>query len=197
MNGPTLFAELREALAQRVPVRLGESAASRPASVLVPFYEHGGEVHLLFLKRPEGQYAHAGQVAFPGGKREEGETAVQCALREAKEEVGLAPDDVQVLGELDDYDTIVTGYRVRPVVGLIPFPYPFQPDAREVERLIHVPLARLLDPSIFREEAREAFGRRWPIYYYSTGPDVIWGVTAGMLKPLLEIVRGLPCMKPG
>ena len=197
MTPATLFDELKEALADRVPVRLGSSPSSRPASVLVPFYEQGGEAHLLFLKRPEGQYAHAGQVAFPGGKREEGESPLQCALREAKEEVGLDPGDARILGELDDFDTIVTGFRVRPVVAVIPFPYAFRPDPREVERLIHVPLARLLDPAIFKEEAREAFGRRWPVYYYSAGPDLIWGVTAGMLKPLLEIVRGLPCMQRG
>ena len=192
-----LFDELKDALAAREPLRLGDSPSSRPASVLVPFYEQGGEAYLLFLKRPEGQYAHAGQVAFPGGKREEGESALQCALREAQEEVGLEPGDAELLGELDDFDTVVTGFRVRPVVAVIPSPYPFRPDPREVERLIHIPLARLLDPSIFRAEEREAHGRKWPVYYYSTGPDVVWGVTAGMLTPLLGIVRGLASLRGG
>jgi len=192
-----LFDELEDALAGRTPVRLQPSPSSRPASVLVPFYEQGGEAHLLFLKRPDGQYAHAGQVAFPGGKREEGESPLQCALREADEEVGLAPADARILGELDDFDTVVTGFCVRPVVAAIPFPYPFRPDPREVERLIHIPLARLLDPSIFKQEDREAFGRRWPVYYYTVGPDVVWGVTAGMLTPLLKIVRDLPSVRGG
>jgi 8-oxo-dGTP pyrophosphatase MutT (NUDIX family) len=166
----------------------------QPASVLVPFYARDGAAHLLFLKRPEGSYRHAGQVAFPGGKREQGEGALECALREANEEVGLKAEDVEVLGELDDYDTIVTSFRVTPVVAVIPQPYPFRPDAREVERLIHVPLATLLDPKIFRAEQREALGRKWPVYYYDAGPDVIWGVTAAMLMPLLAIVRTLPSM---
>ena len=164
----------------------------RPASVLIPFFEDAGEAHLLFIERPKGEYAHAGQIAFPGGKREEGESPVECALREANEEVGLDPRDVEILGELNDYDTRVTGFRVRPVVGVIPFPYAFAPNPREVERLIEVPLARLLDPTSFREEFRLALGRRWPVHYYSVGQDLIWGVTAGMLTPLLEMIRALP-----
>ncbi len=192
MSRLKLFDELQEALAARAPLRLGESPESQPASVLIPFYEEGGQAHLLFLKRPEGRYAHAGQVAFPGGKREEGESALQCALREAREEVGLEPQDAQILGELDDFDTVVTGFRVRPVVAVVPSRYPFRPDPREVERLIHIPLARLLDPSIFRAEEREAHGRKWPVYYYSAGPDVVWGVTAGILTPLLGLIRALP-----
>jgi 8-oxo-dGTP pyrophosphatase MutT (NUDIX family) len=191
-----LFDELRDTLAGRQRAQLGPAAeGTRPASVLVPFYEQDGQAHLLFLKRPDGHYHHAGQVAFPGGKREGTEDALACALREAREEVGLAPVDVEVLGVLDDFDTIVTRFRVTPVVGVIPCPYPFVPDPREVERLIHVPLSRLLDPSIFREEEREAFGRKWPVYHYAAGTDDIWGVTAGMLKPLLSIVRGLACMR--
>ncbi|MBI5547447.1 MAG: CoA pyrophosphatase [Deltaproteobacteria bacterium] len=189
-----LFEELKSVLAQRQPLKLGPAMAGfavEPASVLMPFYCEGGEPYLLFLKRPDGQYRHAGQIAFPGGRREVGESSLACALREAEEEVGLAPGDVEVLGELDEYDTLVTGFRVTPIVGVIPAPYPFRPDPREVERLIHVPLSRLMDPAAFRAEERFALGRKWPVYYYDAGPDVIWGVTAAMLLPLLEIIRGL------
>jgi len=191
-----LFQELREALAARAPLRLGAVPyQATPASVLVPFYEEGGEAKLLFLKRPDGEYRHAGQIAFPGGKRDAGETAQDCALREAQEEVGLAPGDVQILGELDEYDTVLSGFRITPIVGIIPAPYPFKPDAHEVERLIHVRLEDLLDRGRFREELRELFGRMWPVFYYSVGPDVIWGVTAGILTPLLDIVRTLPSVR--
>lgn len=198
MSALALFAELRGALRLRAPASLGALPPGvRAASVLVPFFERQGEAHLLFVKRPEGDYHHAGQIAFPGGKRDGDESALDCALREADEEVGLAPADVEVLGQLDEYDTVVTGYRVTPFVGIVPHPYPLRPEPREVERLIEVPLATLLDPAIFRREEREAFGRLLPIYYYSVGPDLIWGVTGGMLTPLLEIVRGLPsCPRP-
>lgn len=196
MTSLPLFDELQSALAARPPRRLGPALDGvHEASVLVPFYEEGGEPYLLFLKRPDGHYRHAGQVAFPGGKREAGETLLGCALREAGEEVGLQPSDVRVLGELDEYDTMVTRFHVTPIVGVIPFPYPFRPDPREVEKLIHVPLRKLLVAGALREEAREAFGRRWPVYYYDVGPDVIWGVTAGMLKPLLGMIHELPSMR--
>lgn len=193
MTRLALFDELRSALAARAPRRLGELPSGvRRASVLAPFFDVGGAPHLLFLKRPDGDYLHAGQIAFPGGKRDGEETAVDCALREAREEVGLAPEDVEILGELDEYDTVVTGFRVSPIVGVIPYPYELKPDPFEVERLIQVPLARLLDRSIFRKEGRSALGRLWPVYFYRIGEDVIWGVTGGILTPLLEIIRSLP-----
>ena len=150
------------------------------------------EPHLLFLKRPEGDYRHAGQIAFPGGKRDAGESALDCALREAQEEVGLASSDVEVFGALDEYDTVVTGFRISPFVGLMPYPYELRPAPREVERLLEVPLRALLDPAVFHCEQREAFGRLLAVHYYSVGTDLIWGVTGGILTPLLEMVRGLP-----
>lgn len=193
MNAQPLFAQLREALRRREPKTLG---ALPPgvirASVLVPFFEKDGEPYLLFLKRPEGDYRHAGQIAFPGGKRDGDESALDCALREAQEEVGLAPSDVEVIGTLDEYDTVVTGFRITPFVGLVPYPYEFRPAPREVERLIEVPLRALLDPAVHHTERREAFGQVLTVHYYSVGNDLIWGVTGGMLTPLLEIVRGLP-----
>lgn len=193
-----LFAELRAALAARTPKSLGElPTGTRRASVLVPFFDAGGAPHLLFLKRPEGQYLHAGQIAFPGGKRDGDESAFECALREAQEEVGLTMGDVEVLGELDEFDTVVTEFRITPIVGLIPHPYDFRPDPFEVERLITVPLSRLLDSSLFKQEWRRALGRLLPVYYYTVDEDVIWGVTGGMLTPLLELVRTLPsCPRP-
>lgn len=192
MSRLALFDRLEQALSERQATTLASVApGTQPASVLVPFYEQGGEPHLLFLKRPDGQYRHAGQIAFPGGKREEGETSVACALREAGEEVGLDAKDVRILGELDEYDTVVTSFRVRPIVGVIPSPYPFRPDPREVERLIHVPLARLRDPAALRIESRVWNGKSYPVHFYSVGADVIWGVTAGMLRPLLAILDAL------
>ena len=187
-----LFDELERLLAARVPRLLPDPSEARPASVLVPLYLDGGEPHLLFVKRPEGDYPHAGQVAFPGGRRDEGEEALACALREAHEEVGLEPSAVRVLGRLDEYDTVVTGYRVTPIVGVIPYPYPFRMQEREVERLLFVPLRTLLDPANCSTRQREWQGASWTIHYYQAGDDVVWGVTAGMLRPLLAEVRTLP-----
>lgn len=182
MTPRELFACLGAALRTHAPTSLGTlpDGVAR-ASVLVPLFEKDGEAHLLFLKRPEGDYRHAGQIAFPGGMRDGEETPLACALREANEEVGLAASDVTLLGELDEFDTVVTGFRVSPIVGVIPYPYPFRPDPVEVERLIEVPVAKLLDPAIRRVEGR--------VYFYTVGNDLIWGVTGGMLTPLLELIR--------
>lgn len=188
-----LFADLKQALATREVRRLGDSPSHiLPAAVLAPFFLKAGEPHLLFIKRPEGDYRHAGQIAFPGGKRDPGDRSnVDCALREAHEELGIAPEHVTLLGELDEFDTVVSGFRVSPIVGVIAHPYPFQPEPAEVERIIEVPLSVLLDPRNHRVEERQAFGATRRIYYISAGDDVIWGVTGAILVGLLEIIRGL------
>jgi 8-oxo-dGTP pyrophosphatase MutT (NUDIX family) len=193
MTALPLFEELREALSGRQPKRLGAPPKGvLPASVLVPLFADRGVLRLLFIKRPHGDYPHAGQIAFPGGKRNDGELSLACALREAQEEVGLRPGDVQVLGELDEFDTVVSGFRISPFVGVIPCPYEFHLDEREAERLVFAPLTTLLDPRAFREETRTAFGHTFPVYYYTVDHDLVWGVTAGMLTPLLKLIRSLP-----
>ncbi len=194
-----LFSDLEQALGKRAIRRLGESPGGvLAAAVLAPLFVKEGAPHLLFIKRPEGNYRHAGQIAFPGGKRDPTDRSnVDCALREAHEELGIAPADVKVLGELDEFDTVVSGFRVSPVVGVIPYPYRFRPEPAEVERMIEVPLRSLLDPANLRVEQREAFGTRRSIYYFSAGEDVIWGVTGAILLGLLEIIRELPNRSAG
>lgn len=189
-----LFDDLRAALASRPPRDLGALPPDvRPAAVLAPLFLKDREPSLLFIKRPEGDYSHAGQIAFPGGKQKPGDgDLLATALREAEEEVGIARRDVDLLGRLDDYDTVVSGFRVAPYVGVIPSAYPFRSDAREVDLLIEIPLRRLLDPQLFREQPIPAVGSVRTLYYYSVGDHVVWGATAAMVRQLLEIVRALP-----
>ncbi len=113
------------------------------AAVLIPLYERGGTLYALLTRRSHRVPFYKGQYAFPGGRVRAGDTDLrQTALREAYEEVGIRPADVEVVGELDD---IMTGeFCVRPVVGFIPFPYPIIPDQREVDEIFSVPLS---DPS--------------------------------------------------
>jgi len=187
---PEVLRKLRAALSNRAPKRLGPlEAGTQRASVLVPFFEKAGDLHLLFVKRPEGDYPHAGQIAFPGGKRESGESEVDCALREAEEEVGIPPATIDLLGVLDECDTI-TGYRATPGAGLLSTRQ-FRAHPREVERILEVPLTVLLDRSRFRTQTRDILGRQVLVHYYSVGSDVIWGATAWMLTPLLELIRSL------
>jgi len=117
-----------------------------PASVLIPLFYSGCEWHVLYIRRVTNERdRHSGQVAFPGGKRDQSDaTVVDVALREAHEEVGLQRKDVELLGELDIYHTS-SNFKVTPVVGLIPHPYEFVAERSEVDRIFSIPLAYLSD----------------------------------------------------
>lgn len=161
-----------------------------PAAVLIGLVARPQGPHLLLTQRTAHLRDHAGQIAFPGGRMEPGDPdPVACALREAHEEIGLAPDRVRVLGATAPYTT-VTGFRVHPVVGWIEPPVELRPDPFEVADLFELPLAWALDPA--RHERRS--GTRpngtvrsfWAIPY---GERFIWGATAGMLVNLACLLR--------
>ena len=162
----------------------------REAAVLALLYpDADGEAHLLLTARPDALRDHAGQIAFPGGRREDGETFERTALRETHEEVGIAPPSVTVLGALTPIYIPPTRFCAYPFVGAVAElpPLTLQPD--EVARVLHVPLSTLLDP------ATRATGN-WTVrdepsavpLYRLPGGDV-WGATAMMLAELLAIVR--------
>lgn len=161
-----------------------------PAAVLIPFLEWEGAWHLLFIRRtapPEDR--HGGQVAFPGGRRDPSDAnAAANALREAQEEVGIRPDDVRILGELEPTLTI-SNYLVTPVVGVIPWPYPLQPDPAEVARVFTIPLAWLADPANREVQPRRLPGPYPPIeviYFRPYDGEVLWGASARITCFLLE-----------
>jgi 8-oxo-dGTP pyrophosphatase MutT (NUDIX family) len=152
----------------------------RPAAVLVPVINRGDELTVLFTRRTAHLYDHAGQISFPGGRAESGESPRDTALRETAEEIGLVPDRVEVLGHLTEYTT-VTGYRVTPVVGLVQPPFDLAVDDFEVAEVFEVPLAFLLDPA--NHQRNQLIHEGLERYYYAMpyGPYYIWGATAGML----------------
>jgi 8-oxo-dGTP pyrophosphatase MutT (NUDIX family) len=160
------------------------SAAVTAAAVLVPIVGHPSGLTVIFTRRTAHLKAHSGQVSFPGGRAEpEDATPEFTALREAREEIGLALERVEVLARLPDYHTR-TGFRVTPVVGLVTPPMALVPDPREVEEVFEVPLAFLLDPANHRRETRELQGRTVGYYVMRYGTHTIWGATAGMLMNL-------------
>lgn len=195
-DGDELLASARAKLARHVPGNEAEELADlvdptrlRPASVLLPLYEAGSEAGVLFVRRSDHLGKHAGQIAFPGGGRDRWEDDLQCALREAREEVGLDPGDVEILGALDRRPT-VTGYLVSPFVGLLRrWPIDLVPDPSEVASIFTVPLERLVEPGVLRVASLE--GRR-EIDFFDVGDDVIWGATARILREFLELVLGRP-----
>jgi len=161
-----------------------ESCAATAAAVLVPIIDHPAGLTVIFPRRTAHLKAHSGQVSFPGGRAEpEDPTPEFTALREAREEIGLAVECVEVLARLPDYHTR-TGFRVTPVVGLVTPPLTLVPDPREVEEVFEVPLAFLLDPANHRRETRELQGRTVGYYVMRYGTHTIWGATAGMLMNL-------------
>lgn len=165
---------IAEVLSKRVRRRF---SGPREAAVLIPLYEKGGEYYAVLTKRTENLSHHKGQISFPGGARDEGDKGlVATALREAEEEVGIRPEDMRMLGTLDDVVSGVSGYVVTPIVGLIPHPYPFVVNREEVEEVIEAPLSGL-------SEVEGVYGVE---YWY--GKHRIWGLTARILKQLLELI---------
>jgi 8-oxo-dGTP pyrophosphatase MutT (NUDIX family) len=177
---------IRAALAKHQPLSL--SPGPVPAAVLVPLFHEHGEPHLLFTKRTEQLSHHRGEISFPGGVSQPSDAdRTATALRETWEEVGIAPQDVDVLGVLDDVFSI-HNYLVTPVVGFFPGGYPLRVNRDEIDRIIQVPLSHLLRPEIFRVEDWSWQGRQHPVYFYTYHGDEIWGMTATILKQLLDIV---------
>ncbi|MDE2384618.1 MAG: CoA pyrophosphatase [Alphaproteobacteria bacterium] len=156
----------------------------KQASVLVPIVV-GAEPKVLLTLRHSGLSKHAGQIAFPGGRVDAGETVRDAALREAEEEVGLSRAHVDVLGYGDCYLT-VTHYQVTPVVGLVREGFSLSRHAGEVEEIFEVPLTFLMDQANCQVQSREWQGRQRHYYVYQYGPRHIWGATAGMIRRLHE-----------
>lgn len=170
----------------RVPMAPGPV----PSAVLVPVLLKNDEYHILFTKRTENLNHHRGEISFPGGVRQpEDEDSLRTALRETCEEVGIEPDDVEILGVLDDFYSI-HGYLITPYVGMIPAAYDYRVNGSEIERIIEVPLRHLLNPDVFRIEDWTWKGRKHPVFFYSYRGDEIWGVTAAILKQFLDLVCG-------
>lgn len=177
------------------PETADESLFARPdmtaASVLVPLVQRPDGLHLLLTRRTDHLSAHAGQISFPGGRAEpEDASAIDTALRETEEEIGLARSHIDVIGLLPDYVTS-SGYQVTPVVGLVHPPFELAPDPNEVADVFEVPLAFLMDGMNHQRlsvELPEGEGRRH-FYAIPYGPHFIWGATAGMLRNLFHLLR--------
>lgn len=159
------------------------------AAVLVPIVMRGDELSVLLTQRTAHLSKHAGQIAFPGGRRDGSETPLETALREAEEETGLAAEFVQPLGYLDGYLT-VTGYLVNPVVALVQDGFALTPHAGEVAEIFEVPLAFLMDSRNRETHSREWQGLSRKYYAYPFEQRYIWGATAGMIKNLSDRLYG-------
>ena len=152
----------------------------KASAVVVPVFRDRGQYHILFTERSDDVVFHKGQVCFPGGTREPSDSdLLQTALREAKEEIGLDVKDIEILGELDDVVTLVSGYVVSPFVAFIPHPYPLKTNGKEVKGTFSVPLSFLMDEANFKQDS----------YSYEYEGHIIWGATARILRQFIALLR--------
>lgn len=160
--------------------------------MLIPLHYHDDDWHVILNVRSIHVSQHQGEIAFPGGRLEpEDEDMTACALRECWEEMGISPEDVDVLGPMDGRMTR-TNFIVWPTVGVVPYPYEFNADPREVAEVIEIPLGKLLDGSSLRHEARLGpDGELLRRAAYGHGEHLVFGATAWILTDLLDIINGL------
>lgn len=162
-------------------------AGFTPAAVLVPVVVGGVEPTLLLTRRSAHLHDHPGQIAFPGGRVDAGDTSPEAtALREAQEEIGLAPEQVELIGRLPDYYITASGFRVTPVVGLLRGPLQLRLDAFEVAEAFETPLSFLLDPANRRRGRIEHQGITREFWAMPWQGYDIWGATAGMIVSFAE-----------
>ncbi len=190
-------AEIGEILLTQTPptwdIPFHSEDAGREAGVLMPLLRKQGSWHLLYIRRPESeQDHHSGQVAFAGGKREQGDAdLLETALREAREEIGIEPTDVDVLGSLGRHHS-VTRFSIMPVVGVIPWPYPLRANPSEVASIFTMPLAWLADPENLEITHRHVEGYDKPVpvaVFRRYAGELLWGATARMTISFIEQLR--------
>lgn len=168
-------------------IELTEETSLKAAAVLIPLVWQDEEWHLLYTRRTDTVESHKGQVSFPGGASDEGETSPeQTALREAEEEIGLDPGNVRVLGRLSNLITI-TYFRVTPVVGVVKWPAVFRVGEHEVARIFTIPLGWLANP-LNRWEFEMRGRTRSLIAYHPYDGELLWGATARMTVDFLKVL---------
>ena len=191
LNLDQLKEDLKTILAHRVPKRIkGSGADYTQASVLLPLFSRDGQYWLLFTKRTSAVEYHKGEISFPGGVVDEGDDSLEgTAKRETFEEIGIREEDIEILGQLDDIPTMTSRFIIHPFVGVVPFPYAFTVNKREVEHLIEVPLRFFLDPSQPQPFSIDHEGDIFetPAFIYKDA--VIWGATERILENFINLIR--------
>lgn len=163
-----------------------DASSSKPCGVLLAMLPAADGYEVLYTLRSQELPSHKGQVAFPGGKRSaQDDSLMVTALREAHEEVGIAPGDVEILGSLDDVYTMATDYVITPYVGLLPARYDFTANPREVSDVFTVSLTDLRDPDYHGIADRQWRGTTFPVDVITAGPHVIWGATHSITTNLI------------
>ena len=183
---------LSAALSPPAKLPPGPALPGAPAAVLIPLFSHHQAWHVLYTRRTETVEHHRGQVSFPGGRIEAGDDgAMDGALRETEEEIGLRPADVRVLGSMSPLLT-VTHFWVTPVVGILPWPYSFRLNSEEVVSVFGIPLDWLADPAhreIRAWQDPQSGEQREAVFFQPFEGEIVWGVTAQITLDLLTLLQ--------
>ena len=168
----------------------------RASAVLVAIADGHDGAEVLLTRRSESLNSHRGEISFPGGRVDAGETFEAAALREAHEEVALDPSAVQLGGRLDPISTLVSRSFIVPVVGSVGAQPELRPAQEEVDRIMWVPLVELTRGDTFREEIWPVDDQRRPMFFFELDDETIWGATARMLHQLLRVALGIDGPEP-
>jgi 8-oxo-dGTP pyrophosphatase MutT (NUDIX family) len=171
------------------PVRPPFVNVTRASGVLAPLFFRDGELRLLFTRRDGRLRNHKGEVSFPGGRLNDGETPLEAALRETHEEVALPPDRVRVLGQLEPLTTVVSASAITPIVGFVEGDLPpLVANPGEVDRIFDTSLYELTHFECFREEVWNFPDGSFPVWFFEVEDDTIWGATGRMIRRLLDLI---------
>ena len=181
----TTAADLRPLLLSPEDAAALDAPGTKDAAVLVPLYLDSGALHAVFTKRRDDLKRHAGEISFPGGRQDFADEDLRTtALREAEEEIGLAPADVELVGALEPVGTFVTNYKIHPFVGVIRTGHAWTPQPSEVEEVLELSLPDLVSGF----ESQRLLKRGLPIKTptYTVGRHFVWGATARIVESLLR-----------
>ena len=179
----TTAADLRELLLTPEEAERLDAPGSTDAAVLIPLYPNGSDLVAVFTERRRDLRRHAGEISFPGGRQDEGEALHETALREAEEEIGLSPAEVELAGALPPVGTFVTGYRVFPFVGVIAPGQRWTPQESEVAQVLELSLADLVRGHEMKRLLRKGVPIKMPTY--TVAGNFVWGATARIVESLL------------
>jgi 8-oxo-dGTP pyrophosphatase MutT (NUDIX family) len=188
------LAQVRSALVGREPGSIATGAPSQPlnSAVIAPLYESNGDLQVLLTRRAWTLRSHAGEVSFPGGRQEPGESLWETAIREAHEEIDLPVAASEQLGELDRLYTVSSGSAIYAYVAFVAELPELLANADEVDAILRVSFAELTAPGVFREELWPLWSDELrPITFFEVEGDTIWGATATMLRQLICLALGL------
>lgn len=170
---------------------------AKASAVLIALWEDEQGAEVLLTKRSWEMRNHKGEISFPGGRLDPGETPVDAAIREAHEEVGLDPSLVEVVGELDHISTVVSKSFIVPIVAKLDTRPDVAAMTGEVQRVLHVPLHELYRPDTYRQEIWWRPPVEWPIHFFELDDETIWGATGRMLVQLLSLCVGVDARTSG